>query len=169
MAIYFLTEKRIKDFTTVLGNVDIKLISPLIPSLADQFIKPRTGSYYFGHLLGEYNSQSLNSLEEKLVGLIQNSLMWRVASELVITSSSQITNKGVQDQSGLNSAPTELTKLGLLTKHYGSKADFYDARIVEYLWKNKKQLTKFEDKLNMDCNSDLFPSKVTYINGTHFF
>lgn len=167
--IYFLTNQRLVDFTTVLGNVDIKLFAPLIPSAADQWIKPRTGSYFFDELLTKYNAQSLSTEEEKLVGLIQNSLMWRVASEVVLTSSSQITNKGPQEQNGLNSAPSDITKIGMLTKHYGAKADFYDSRIVNYLWSNKKLHPSFTDRLNMDCDVDLYPTKTNPYNDIHFF
>ena len=46
-----LTNQRLIDFTTVLGNVDIKLFASLIPSAADQWIMPRTGTHFFNDLL----------------------------------------------------------------------------------------------------------------------
>lgn len=166
--IYFLTEQRIKDFSTVLGNVDIKLIAPLIPTSADLFIKPRTGSYFFNHLLTKYNSQTLNTDEEELVSLIQESLLWRAVSEVVLTSSAQITNKGPQTQNGLNSASADITRIGMLTKHYGAKAEFYDQRIINFIWTNKDKFPEFTNKLNMDCQADLYPSKSTPYNGMYF-
>lgn len=167
--IYFLTNQRLVDFTTVLGNVDIKLFAPLIPSAADQWIKPRTGSHFFNVLLTKYNAKTLDAKEAELVQLIQNSLMWRVASEVVLTSSSQITNKGPQEQSGVNSEASGITKIGMLTKHYGAKADFYDNRIVSFIWANKKSFPEFNSKLNMDCQVDLYPSKNNTYNDIHFF
>ena len=169
MAIYFLTEKRLKDFTLILGNVDIKLINPLIPSAADLFIKPRTGSYFFNHLLDGYNNQTLTTYEEELVSLIQQSLMWRVADDIAITSSSQVTNKGPQEQFGMNSSPSSVTKIGFVSKHYTAKADFYDSRIIHYIWKNKNNLPEFTSKLNTDCDVDLYPSKSDPYNDTYFF
>jgi hypothetical protein len=168
MAVYFISEQRLKDFTTTLGNVDAKLFAPLIPSAADMWIMPRTGTHFFNDLLRKYNAQTLNPMELELVGYIQNSLMWRVVSEIVITSSSQITNKGPQDQSGQNSEASSITKLGILTKHYNGKADFYDARIISFLWKNKDKFPAFTSKLNMDCDVDLYPSKKTPYNGITF-
>lgn len=167
--IYFLTNKRLTDFTTVLGGVDIKLFAPLIPTIADQWIKPRTGSYFFDSLLSKYNNQSLNPTEATLVGLIQNSLMWRTASELALTSTSQLTNKGLQEQSGNNSSPSNVTRTGMIMKHYEKKAEFYEARIVHFIWSNRKQLPDFTSKLNMDCDVDLYPSKTTTYNDIFFF
>lgn len=166
--IHFLTEQRLKDFTTVLGNVDAKLIMPLIPSTADQFIKPRTGTHYFNHLLTVFNAQTADPTEKEIISIIQNSLMWRIASEVVLTSSAQITNKGPQEQDGLNSAPAGITKLGMLTGHFNKKADFYDARLIDFLWKNKETLPEFKTKLNIDCNVDLYPSKSTPYNDVLF-
>lgn len=167
--IYFLTNQRLIDFTTVLGNVDVKLFAPLIPSAADMWIKPRTGSYFFNDLLTKYNAKTLDPKETELVNLIQQSLMWRVASEVVLTSSSQITNKGPQEQNGMNSEASSITKIGMLTKHYGAKAEFYEARIVNFIWSNKDGLPTFTNKLNMDCNADLYPTKTTPYNDIHFF
>ena len=169
MAVYFITEERIKSMTTVLGSVDGKLISPLLKSAADMWVLPRTGTYFFNDLLTKFNAQTLNSDERELVEIIQNSLIWRVASELVITSSAQITNKGVQEQNGMNSQSAEITKLGMLTKHYGAKAEFYDSRIIHFLWANKDLFPKFTDKLNTDCNVDLYPSKSNPYTGITFF
>lgn len=165
----FLSENRIKNMTTILGNVDAKLISPLIKSSADQWIRPRTGTHFYLDLLTKYNDKTLNILEEELVSLIQDSLQWRIVSEVVITSSAQLTNKGPQEQSGMNSQSAGITKLGMLTGHYGAKADFYDSRIIHFIWSNKKSFPQFESKLNRDCNTDLYPSKEDPYTGIYFF
>ena len=169
--LYFLTENRIKAHTTILGNVDAKLIQPLIESCSDQWVKPRTGSHFFNYLLNGYNNQSFNvgDKEYELIGLIQKSLLWRMTSEVVITSSAQLTNKGPQEQDGLNSQPSSNTKLGMLTKHYGAKADFYDNRIIHFIWSNKDGFPEFTSKLNRDCDVDLYPTKQTPYNDIYFF
>lgn len=169
MAVYFLSEKRLKDFTTVLGNVDAKLFAPLIPAVAEMFIKPRTGILFFNHLLNSYNTQTLTASEVELVSLIQQSMMWRVTSDIVISSSAQLTNKGAQEQNGMNSDSASVTKLGMLTKHYNGKADFYDARIIDFIWRYKDDFPTFTSKLNKGCDADLYPTKTTPYNDIHFF
>lgn len=165
MAIYFLTEAKIKKHTTILGNVDAGLISPLLPTLAGMWIEPRIGSYFYKHLLKAYNDETETPEEKDLIILIQQSLLWRASSDVVITSSGQITNKGVQDQNGINSTSSESTKVGLLSRHYTTKAEFFDARIEAHLRLNKANYPEFTDKLNNNCGIvDLPPSKDSSYN-----
>jgi hypothetical protein len=158
--IYFLTEERIKSQTTVLGNVDAKLISPLIPTLAEMWIKSRVGSYFYNHLLNVYNTQSANQDEQDLIVLIQQSLLWRAASDVTITTSAQLTNKGPQTQSGINSASADLTHVGLISRHYTNKAEFFDSRIEAHLRLNKNSYPQFIAKENNDKSIvDIAPEK----------
>lgn len=158
--IYWITEARIKDFTTVLGNVDAKLISPLIPTLAAMWIEPRIGSYFYNHLLTVYNNQSANPDETTLISLIQQSLLWRAASDITITTSAQLTNKGPQVQNGINSASADLTQVGLISRHYTNKAEFFDSRIESLLRLNKNNYPEFISDLNNNKSIvDLAPSK----------
>jgi hypothetical protein len=158
--IYFITEQRLKDFTTVLGNVDAKLISPLIPTLSEMWIKSRVGSYFYNHLLDVYNQQTANSDEQELISLIQQSLLWRAASDITITTSAQLTNKGPQTQSGINSSNADLGHVGLISRHYTNKAEFFDSRIESHLRLNKDKYPQFIAKENNDCSIvDIAPTK----------
>lgn len=158
--IYFVTEARIKDYTTVLGNVDAKLLSPLIPTLAGMWIEPRLGSYFYAHLLSVYNAETANSYETELISLIQQSLIWRAAADYTISSSGQLSNKGPQDQNGINSSSSDLSKIGMLKKHYEQKAVFYDSRIESYIRLNKDNLPEFTaDANNNSSIVDLTPEK----------
>jgi hypothetical protein len=168
--IYWITEQRLKDFTTVLGNVDAKLISPLIPTLAEMWIKSRVGSYFYDHLLDVYNNQTANADEVILIGLIQNSLLWRAASDITITTSAQLTNKGPQTQNGLNSNNAELTHVGLISKHYTNKAEFFDSRIEAHLRLNKDKYPQFIAKENNDRTiTDIVPTKGKGYNTGMYF
>lgn len=163
--IFFVTESRIKNHTTILGSVDAQLISPLIPTLAGMWIEPRIGSYFYKHLLTVYNSETANPAEIEIIKLIQQSLLWRASSDVVITSSGQITNKGLQDQNGINSNVSDMSKIGLISRHYTNKAEFFDARIEAHLRLNKADYPEFTDKLNNNCGIvDLPPSKDSSYN-----
>lgn len=150
--IYFLTENRVKTFTTVLGNVDAQLIMPLIPSLSEMWLQPRIGTYFYNTLLTRYNAATLNVDESALVAIIQSSLLWRVAADITLTSSGQLTNKGPQDQNGINSSQSDLSKVTLLAKHYTGKAEFYDQRIADYLRINKAKFPEFTARENNDAS-----------------
>lgn len=157
--IHFLTENRLKDFTTVLGNVDINLISPLMITVSDMWIKPRLGSYFYNDILVKYNAQTLDPLETELVSIIQNAMLWRLAADISLTASYQTTNKGIQTQNGMNSNNATLGEVSLISKHYTQKAEFYDARLVNHLTINKATFPNFTDRLNTGCNIvDIAPS-----------
>jgi hypothetical protein len=167
---YFLTENRIKDLTVILGNVDAKLISPLIPTLAEMWIKSRVGSYFYNHLLDVYNNQTANPDEEELISLIQQSLLWRSASDITITTSAQLTNKGPQTQNGLNSNNADITHIGLISKHYTNKAEFFDSRIEAHLRLNKNKYPQFIAKENNDKTiTDIVPTKGKGYNTGMYF
>ena len=163
--IYFLSEQRIKDFTPTLGNVDAKLISPLVPTMAAMWIEPRVGSYFYNHLLTVYNNQTANQYEVNLISLIQQSLLWRVAADITITTSAQLTNKGPQTQNGINSDAASLTQVGLVAKHYTHKAEFFDSRIESELRLNKGNYPEFTSELNNNCSIvDLAPERSKGFN-----
>lgn len=157
--IYFCTEARIKDFTTVLGNVSAGLIQPLIPTLAAMWIQDRVGSYFYNHLLDVYNAGTASAPEEVLISAIQQSLMWRAAADIIITTSTQITNKGPQDQYGINSSASDFTKVSLISRHYTNKAEFFDARIAAILRLKPEDYPEFTAKENNDCKiTDIIPN-----------
>lgn len=168
--IYFLTEDFLKDHSTLLGNVDAHLTGPLVHTTADMWIKPRLGSHFYTYLLGKYNAQTLNPTEIKLVEIIKYAMLWRVLSDIVMTSSYQVTNKGIQTQSGSYSAAGSVTEIGMVSKHYQQKSEFYDARLVAFLKLNGKSYPEFISPNNTDCNIvDITPEvKKSYHQDINF-
>lgn len=163
--IAFITEERLKDFTVVLGNVDAKLISPLIPTLSDMWIKDRLGSYFYDDILTKYNAQTLAGKEIELVEIIQQTLLWRAASDVAITTAFQLTNKGPQEQNGINSTPAGQSNVSLISKHYQQKAEYYDSRLVSFLKLNKGDFPVFTDNLNNNSSIvDVKPNKSSGYN-----
>lgn len=149
--IYFLTEERLKDFTLVLDNVDFKLINPAIQTNALMWIQPILGTYFMDYLLDKYNTQSLSNDEAKVVEKVQSALAWRVASDVVITSHSQITNKGIQVQNGMNSEPSTVRQMGILTQNFNAKATYFESDLYSFLRNNKNLFPQYTDKRNSDC------------------
>lgn len=158
--IYWITESRLKDWTVVLGNVDAKLIMPLIPTLSDMWVKDRLGTYFYNDILAKYNAQTISGAEVELVKIIQETLLWRAASDIAITSAFQLTNKGPQEQNGINSTPAGQSNVSLISKHYQQKAEYFDARLVNYIKLNKDSFPNFTSNLNNDCSIvDVIPNK----------
>lgn len=149
--IYFLTENRIKNITPIMDNADFKLINPLIKTSALMWVKPILGTHFFNYLLSEYNNQSLDSDELVLVDIIQNIIGWRTASSFTLTSHSQLSNKGPQTQYGDYSDEASITRLGILTREFNSKAEFFQDDLKSYLINNFDKYPEFTSTNNKDC------------------
>lgn len=145
---YFITENYLKVNTPTTANINITEILPLVKGAADMWTQSTLGTYFYQYLLAKYNAQTLNSDEKILVALMQPSIAWRACADATIELSLQLKNKGVQTQSGDNSASAELKAVQFLNRHYAQKAEFYEQKMWEYLCKNKDLYPEFISKLN---------------------
>jgi hypothetical protein len=66
----------------------------------------------------------------------------------VIELSFQLKNKGIQTQSGDNSATGESKMVQFMNRHYAQKAEFYELKMFEYLVKNRALYPEFTSQLN---------------------
>jgi hypothetical protein len=146
--IFFVTENYIKVNTPLTANINITEILPLIRSASDMWTQSTLGTYFYNDLLVKYNAQTLNPDEETLVALMQPSIAWRAAADAVIELSFQLKNKGIQTQSGDNSATGESKMVQFMNRHYAQKAEFYELKMFEYLVKNRALYPEFTSQLN---------------------
>jgi hypothetical protein len=146
--IYFVTENYLKVNTPITANVNITEVLPLVKGAADMWTQSTLGTYFYNDLLVKYNDQTLNPDEETLVALMQPSIAWRAAADAVIELSFQLKNKGIQTQSGDNSAAAESKMVQFMNRHYAQKAEFYEQKMWEYLVKNRNLYPEFISPLN---------------------
>jgi len=168
---YFVTEKYLKENTTVGLNVDANLIVPAIRTAADGFVRSIIGTYYYNYLLDKFNAQTLNADEVALVqDYVKNSIAWRAASELVVAASYQLKNKGIQTQSGDFSASPEYRAIMFNVQHTSDKAAFYDNRLSEFISSDKNKYPEFWSLENKEAlarkncgNNNLFNQNIIFI------
>jgi len=142
--IYFVTEKYLKENTTVGLNVDANILSPAIVTAADTFVRSIIGTPFYNYLLTEFNNQTLDPDEVTLVqDYIKSAIAWRAASEIVVAASYQLKNKGIQTQSGDFSMSPEYRAVMFNIQHTSDKATFYDNRLSEYLGSDKTKYPQF--------------------------
>ena len=146
--IYFVTENYLKVNTPITANINITEVLPLVKGAADMFTQHTLGTYFYQDLLVKYNAKNLNTDEEILVALMQPSIAWRTCADAVIELSFQLKNKGIQTQSGDNSASGEAKMVQFMNRHYSQKAEFYEQEMWKYLIKNKALYPEFISSLN---------------------
>jgi hypothetical protein len=153
--IYFVTETYLKNNTPITANVDVKDVTPYIRPSSDMRVQSILGSYFYTYLLAEYNAQTLNNDEEKLVEKIQPVVAWRAAENAVFGLSYQLKNKGVQVQFGDYSQNVSQGEVAFVMDHYGQMAAFFEKRLINYILENKDLFPEFTSTLNTD--SDIKP------------
>jgi hypothetical protein len=129
---------------------------PYIKTQSDLRIQPILGTYFYNDILAKYNAQTLSANEEILVTYIQPIVAWRSAEDAVFGLSYQLKNKGLQLQNGDYSNSVSQQEVAFAQDHYGQKASFYEARLVNYLHTNKDLFANFTSVLNKD--SDIRPT-----------
>jgi hypothetical protein len=154
--IYFITENYLKTQTPITANCDVNDIVPYIKTQSDLRIQPILGTYFYNDILAKYNAQTLSANEEILVTYIQPIVAWRSAEDAVFGLSYQLKNKGLQLQNGDYSNSVSQQEVAFAQDHYGQKASFYEARLVNYLHTNKDLFSNFTSVLNKD--SDIRPT-----------
>lgn len=146
--IYFVTENYLKVNTPITANINITEVLPLVRGASDMWTQSTLGTYFYEYLLAKYNAQTLSANEEILVALMQPSIAWRACADAVIELSFQLKNKGIQTQSGDNSASGEAKMIQFMNRHYAQKAEFYEKKMWDYLVKNKALYPEFTSALN---------------------
>lgn len=147
---FFITEKYLKDNTTISNNCDVKDVLINVRSSSDMYVRSILGTFFYNDLLSKYNNKTLNDNEIILVSYIQPSVAWKSAAESVITLSYQLKNKGIQTQSGDYSNSAEYKEIMFLYHHYSDKADFYLNKLGEYLKVSGDIYPNYTSKSNID-------------------
>jgi hypothetical protein len=161
--IYFVTEKWIKEKTSISEGVDIKTIMPLIQNAAQMWTESTIGSHFFNDLLVKFNSNGLNTNETFLVeNYIKYAIAWRSAAEGVIELTWQLKNKGLQSQSGDFSQSTDFRISTWVYELKDKKGQYYENRLLDYLKENKDIFPELISPLNK-------PNKITDCGGTTGF
>jgi hypothetical protein len=170
---YFVTTTWIKENIVVNKNVDDNNITPLIKGVADMSVRSYLGTYFYNDLLTKYNAQTLSADEKILIrDYIKYIVGWKTASEIAVSTSFELANKGVQTQSGDYSTSPDFKSVSFLVHHYSDKSDFYMNRLKVYLTENKDLYNVFLNVLNNDSlikkescsdNSNPFNSSILFI------
>jgi len=167
MGYYFIDEEYIKTNSPIINNVEVSSIVPFIKQVSDGWIQSILGTYFYNYLLAQYTDDELSADEELLVDKIKQAMVWRITSEVGLSLTLQLTQKGYQKQRGENNEPVALNELAFVTDSYVRNAEFYMERLRKYLTMNKDFYPQFTSKENRD--SDLKPTKENLNTGGLYF
>lgn len=136
MAAYVLmiSESRLKKITSIDENVEPDDLVPFITQAQDLKIQSILGTYFFNNLKVRISDGTTTAAEKTLLNDYIAPLIANYATYLALPSLNyKIKNKSVLNPSSEESVNTALAELKYLRENYKSTAEFYEARLLDYL------------------------------------
>lgn len=128
------SEQRLKQWTGLDNNVRMEEITPWIISAQDIYIQTSLGTPFFRRLKEGVQAQDLNANELELLNDYVGPTLMQYALYLMMpTIKYKIVEKGIVSGTSEETAATNLDELKYLRQTVLDLAEFYDARLREYL------------------------------------
>jgi len=146
----FISTEKLKERSIINGNVDNKLLLPIIDECQEFYILPLLGTQLYNEI-GSQLPSSLTVLNKKLLDeYVLPCLVKYIQYEAPIYLNYKFTNANVSTKNTDESAPVDIATVEKLMDRFKNKAEWYGERIVRYLCAN---------------NSD-YPLYCTYSNSS---
>jgi len=158
------------NWTPVQGNVDYKLIKPMIYKAQDLHIQKALGSKLYdkikdlvvtGQITDEGNEQYKYLLDEH----IRQTLAEWTLFELLPFLNHKLTNKSVSKRSSESSVPSEIDEVKWLRNSVRDSAEFYSDRLISYMKEYKVDFPELSE--SSSCGYDIKPSKGAFFGGIY--
>lgn len=144
MAVLLISEQYIKDNSLIEGNVEAKLLTPMIILSQDKYILPLLGTTLYNDILSQVVANTVSSDYQSLLNdYIQKALLWYVQAEAVLPLSYKFTNKNVMQKNSDNSVPATMSDLLKLKDQFLNDAEYYANRCRLHLLANPDTFPKY--------------------------
>lgn len=135
--VYFITEQKLKDDSIINGNVDPKIINPVILECQDFYIKMIIGSGIYNQLEAQITAGTVSALNRTLLDdYIIPCLIKYIQYEAVIYLNNKLTNANVSNKNTDESIPISLGDANAIMDRFKNKAEWYAERLTRYLITN---------------------------------
>ena len=131
--------QRLKQLSTINGNLDNKLIEPTIIMVQDIQLQSILGTDLYVEICNEVEGGNVSALNTSLLNnFIEPYLLNIVVAEGVIDWHIKFSNKSVSKLTADNTQNVDLTELERVSQRYLGKAEFYATRLSKYLCENSE-------------------------------
>jgi len=167
---YLISERAIKEYSPLDGNVDQKIIKPLIRDAQEIYIHSRLGTDLYNKLIAdvqafETSSTPIPSPYDVLLNtFVMNILMFRVLADVPDFISLKMRNNGVIKQGNSNGQAGQIIDYQRLSDKFEAKARAWEARLDMWLCEKQDDLPEYTD--NTD-DGDVHPQKARHVGGLY--
>ena len=133
----FVSEQRMKQWTSLDSNVEVNEITPFIINAQDIYIQDSLGTKFYNRLKTGIVDDNLTANETTLLNEYVAPMLMQYALYLMMPSLKyKMVNKGILNGTSEETAPTSLDELKYLRQSALDMAEFYNKRLIEYLCDN---------------------------------
>lgn len=128
------SEQRVKQWTNLDDNVRVNEVTPFIIQAQDIYLQDRLGTKFFTRLKAGVIADDLNASELALLNDYIGPMLAHYSLYLMMPGLKyKLVEKGVLNGTSEETTPTTLEELRFLRQATLDTAEFYDARLKEYL------------------------------------
>ena len=162
MAVLFISESKLKQSTTINGNVDADLLRPYMKVAQDLHIHPKLGTDLYNKIQADITGSSLSGDYQTLVeNYIQDALVHWSLYEAIPFLGYKIMNANIVRKSSETSDGTSLEELNYLREVVRNTAEWYTERMIDWLRHNNNLVPEY----NTATNEDLAASQRNFYSG----
>ena len=160
----FISAEKLKERSIINGNVDNKLLLPIIDECQEFYILPILGTQLYNEIGSQLPSSLTVDNKKLLDDYIIPCLVKYVQYEAPIYLNYKFTNANVSTKNTDESAPIDMATSSRLMDMFKDKAEWYGERIVRYLCANRSVYPLYCVSNNSD---DIKPSDTAYDCGIY--
>tara|TARA_R110000824_G_scaffold65995_1_gene171483 strand:- start:577 stop:1137 length:561 start_codon:yes stop_codon:yes gene_type:complete len=153
--ILFISENKLKDSTSLGGNIDANFYLPYLKIAQKKFIETKLGTDLFESLQTKISGATLSGVYETLVDdYIQDSLVHWALYECLPFLRVRIANNGIGVKTSENLEALSLEDANSLREEIRNTAEFFTERMIEFLKHNSSSLPEYQTSSGSDVTPD---------------
>lgn len=142
--INLISEKYIKDNSTIDENVDVKLVMPFVRMAQDKYLEKLLTKDLINEIYDQVRNNNLSQQNRDLLNFyVSPCLLWYVIKESTPYLLFKYRNKAISTQGGDQSNPINHYEMESLVNKANDNANSYAYRLTEFLYENRLTYTLY--------------------------
>ncbi len=163
--VILLSEATLKQRSILQDNVDMKVVSPAILDVQEEYILPILGTSLYNDLLEQVRTNTLTTDYRTLLDdYITRCMIWYCKFELPMDLTYKYFNKSVGVMNAENMNPASMDELQYVLNRAKNKAEWYAERLTKFLLSNPTKYPLCLNQPNAQIDT-IFAKRTNYTSG----
>jgi hypothetical protein len=163
--VILLSEATLKQRSILQDNVDMKVVTPAIVDVQEEYILPLLGTALYNDLLEQVRTSTLTTAYRTLLDdYITRVMIWYCRFELPMDMNYKYFNKSVGVQNADNMNPATIEEMQYILNRARNKAEWYAERCTKFLLSNTTIYPLYLNQPNARIDT-IFAKRTNYTGG----